>query len=67
MGQFKRILTEIAETARLEPSETAIDFDERNYTDGAWWAEQDAEMQQKEAEQLERDAEVADMRLNGYA
>ena len=62
MGQMKRILTEIAETARLDISETAIDFDERNYLDGAWWSEQDAEMMRDEMEALEVEAEIFDAR-----
>ena len=45
-------------------SETALDFDERNYTDGAYWAEKEAA--EFELANIEAEAEINDMRLNGY-
>jgi len=46
--------------------EQSLDFDERNYTDGAWWSEQDAELHEQEMRELESQAAIEDMRINGY-
>ena len=55
--------------AEQAKDEQSLDFDERNYTDGAWWAEQDAaryEAEQDEIRRINAQAEIEDMRLNGY-
>ena len=36
-----------------ERIEQGLDFDKRNYTDGAWWSEQDAELVEEERQQIE--------------
>ncbi len=63
MGRFKQM-----EIERQE-AEQAIDFDERNYTDGAWWSLQDAEMHEAEQrdrmEALEIEAEIFELRSLG--
>ena len=47
-------------------AEQAVDFDENNYTDGAWWAEQDAELRAAEVAHVEAQAEIQEMIHNGY-
>jgi len=37
-----------------EESEMALDFDERNYTDGGYWSERDAERVMAEHDELTR-------------
>ena len=59
MGRMKELAIEI------EESEMELNFDERNYTDGAWWAEQDAERviaDRDELRKIESDAEIFDER-----
>jgi hypothetical protein len=60
MGRMKELAIE------LEESEMDIDFDQRNYTDGAWWAEQDAEMVREELKQIESDADIFQEQRGGY-
>ena len=66
MGYYSELAIEIAEIDEIESTEErALDFDERNYTDGAWWAEQDAE--KREVEQAERDLNIEQQcELLGY-
>ena len=46
---------------------TTLDFDSQNHTDPDWFKMQDAEMAQSELESIEQQAEIEDMRMNGYA
>ena len=62
MGQMKRILTEIAETARLH----RLDFTHHVEDDTDWWRDQDAEMTQTELDALEIQAEVQDLRCGDW-
>ena len=67
MGQMKRILTEIAETARLDELEDlSLDFESQNNIDPDWWRDQDAEMTQTELDALEIQAEVQDLRCGDW-
>jgi hypothetical protein len=67
MGYFSELDIEINEIDAIEATEErALDFDEKNYLDGAWWAEQDAEMRQEEIEHVEAQAEIQEMVHNGY-
>jgi len=67
MGYFSELDIEINEIDAIESTEErALDFDEKNYLDGAWWAEQDAEMRQAEIEHVEAQAEIQEMVHNGY-
>jgi hypothetical protein len=65
MGYFKQIDIEQQEL-ELNLAEQALDFDENNYTDGAWWSEQDAEMREQEQKQIEAQAEIQEYRTQGY-
>jgi len=64
MGRFKQQEIERQENERL-----SLDFDARNYTDGAWWSLQDAEMMEAEQkdkmEALEIEAEIFELRSFG--
>jgi predicted DNA-binding helix-hairpin-helix protein len=68
MGRMNNLAIEIDNGTYTpkELAEMALDFDERNYTDGAWWSEMDAELHEQEMRQLESDAEIDDIRRNGY-
>ena len=45
-----------------------LDFDHQNHTDDVdWWKQQDAELEQQELEQIKGQADIEDMRLNGYS
>ncbi len=64
-------LQEGIELARLENTTEELqilDFDHQNHTDDPdWWRQQDAELEQQELEQIKGQADIEDMRLNGYA
>lgn len=62
--ELRNALTNIANA--LDPAETEIDFDEREYLDGGWWSEQDAEMRQQELDEIESLAEIQEYRTQGY-
>jgi len=66
-----RDLQEGVTLARLESLAeelVPLNFDTQNHTDDRyWWRDQDADMQRAEMESLERQADIEDMRLNGYA
>ena len=49
-----------------EIEEQSLDFDERNYTDGAWWSEIDARQHDDDMERLELEAEIFDLQKGGY-
>ena len=76
MGYFSEMAIELSDSLLSDSmdnwqkeqakDENALDFDERNYTDGAWWAEQDAEMQAEELAHIEAQAEIQEMIHNGY-
>jgi len=64
MSELDIALREIA--AGLSP----LDFDNVAPSisdDRDWWKQQDAEMERDELDALEYQAEIEDMRLNGYA
>jgi len=69
MGRFKQMDIEQQEQEMLTDSEQDIDFDERNYTDGAWWSLQDAERveadRKAELIEIERQAEIWTLRSLG--
>lgn len=44
----------------------AIDFDAESYTDSDWWKQQDDELERDELERIETEAEIFDLRINGY-
>lgn len=56
MGFYKNLAIEMG----YGPQD--FDFDERNYDDGAWWAEQDAELMEKERTLAAKAKEVQDER-----
>ena len=66
MGYFSELDIDRQEIDEIEATaERALDFDNRNYTDGAWWADQDAE--RHEVEQQEMDANIEQQcELLGY-
>jgi hypothetical protein len=45
----------------------ALDFDCQNHTDPDWWRMQDAELEAEELQEIERQAEIHEYRLNGYS
>lgn len=68
MGALKNIAIdyENGDITEDDLAEMGLDFDKRNYTDGAWWAEQDAELHEQEMIQLESDAQIFDLQRGGY-
>ena len=68
MGRMKELAIDIenGDITEADLAEMGLDFDKRNYTDGAWWAEQDAELHEQEMRDLESQAQIEDVRLNGY-
>lgn len=67
MGYFSELDIERQEIDAIEATEERrLDFDQRNYLDGAWWTEQDAELHDEEMKQLESDAEIFDLQRGGY-
>ena len=69
MGYFseKQIEMEELELAEEENQEDmSCHFDERNYLDGGWWANQDAEMREEELAHIELLAEIQEYRSQGY-
>ncbi len=62
MGRMNELDIEIQEASE----EQELDFDKRNYLDGAWWAEQDAEMREAEMKQIESDADIFAEKQGGY-
>ena len=77
MGRMKEIaialddLSQGVTLARLESLQeclTPLHLDTQNHTDNReWWQDQDEEMERVEFDALEVQAEIEDMRLNGYA
>lgn len=45
---------------------SAIDFDVDDYQDSEWWRQQDDELERDELERIEIEADIFDMRINGY-
>ena len=68
MGYFSELQIEIEEIDAIEATdERALDFDQRNYLDGAWWADLEAEqMEAERMQQIESLAEIVENRVNGY-
>lgn len=66
MGYFSELDIEMQENQDSELQEKEIDFDKRNYLDGAWWSEQDAELHEQEMRQLEEQADIFALRQGGY-
>lgn len=66
MGYFSELDIEMQENQDVDLQETELDFDKRNYTDGSWWAEQDAELHAEEMKRLEEEADIFALRQGGY-
>jgi len=71
MGYFSELDIEIQEIDAIEATaERALDFDEHNYLDGAWWAEQEAERAEQDRiamdANIEQQCELLGYRLQGY-
>lgn len=68
MGQMKRIAIDLenGDITEDDLAEMGLEFDKHNYTDGAWWAEQDAEMHNEEMAQLESQADIWQLERDGY-
>jgi hypothetical protein len=80
MGRFSEMQIEMQEQAdelefdwqaeqQRDEQEMAqeLDFDARNYTDGAYWADLEAEqMEAERMQQIESLAEIVENRVNGY-
>ena len=70
MGYFSELQIEMQDCdwqAEQANDGNPLEFDTRNYTDGAYWA--DLESEQMEAErmqQIESLAEIVENRVNGY-
>ena len=57
----------LARLESLQESLTPLHFDTQNHRDNTWWIEQDAQMERDDLDALEYQAEIEDIRLNGYA
>jgi hypothetical protein len=65
MGYYSEKQIEMEELEEAQ-EEASLHFDERNYTDGAWWSNQDAEMREEEIAHVERQAEIQEYRTQGH-
>ena len=62
MGRIKQQLIELQDFE----AERALDFDLRDADSPEWWRAQDEEMDKEEMEQIELQAEIAELRQGGW-
>jgi len=78
VSRMKRLALELEELERgdalqelenLDAELETLDFDKHNPTisdDRDWWRQQDAELDREETDAIERQAEIQEMRTQGY-